>query len=256
MKRILAVTAHPDDEVAGFGGTLLKYRGEGVETYVVCLTAGEAATHRGHAKNDEDLAEIRRAEFASACNILKITNGWVLDYKDGGLDRENGYRIVGDIVKYIREIRPQVLLTFGGEGGATGHPDHSMTSQFATLAFHWAARRNRFADQLWTELQEHRVQKLYYQTSNLLIADREPVSPAPATCEIEVGKYLEDKVRAFRQHSSQEPLFESFEGYLRKRSRHECFHLAATDAGYEPARETDLFTGVREHLEAAGAARE
>jgi LmbE family N-acetylglucosaminyl deacetylase len=255
MKRILAVTAHPDDEVAGFGGTLLKYRGEGAETYVLCLTAGEAATHRGHAKSDEELGEVRRAEFAAACNVLKISNAWVLDYKDGGLDRENGYRIVGDIVKRIREIRPQVLLTFGGEGGATGHPDHSMTSQFTTLAFHWAARRNRFADQFWTELQEHRVQKLYYQTSNLLIPDREPVSPAPATCQIEVGKYLEDKIRAFRQHSSQEPLFDSFEGYLRKRSHHECFHLAATETGYRHEMETDMFAGVPDQVASAGAAR-
>ena len=200
---------------------------------------------------------MRRAEFAAACNVLKITNGWVLDYKDGGLDRENGYRIVGDIVKQIREIRPQVLLTFGGEGGATGHPDHSMTSQFATLAFHWAARRNRFADQFWTELQEHRVQKLYYQTSNLLIPDREPVSPAPATCEIEVGKYLEDKVRAFRQHSSQEPLFETSKDIYGNGSRARVFPPGgATDAGYKPERETDLFAGVREQIEAAGAARE
>jgi LmbE family N-acetylglucosaminyl deacetylase len=246
MKRILVVTAHPDDEVAGFGGTLLKYRGEGAETYVVCLTAGEAATHRGHAQNDEELAEIRRAEFATACNVLKINNGWVLDYKDGGLDRENCYKVAGDLVKRIREIQPQVLLTFGGEGGATGHPDHSVTSQLATLAFHWAGRRNRFADQLWTELKEHRIQKLYYQTSNLLIADREPVAPAPSSCEIEVGKFLEEKIRAFRQHNSQEPLFDNFEMYLRKRSQHESFHLAAAVGPRKSEMETDLFAGVEE----------
>lgn len=246
MKRVLVVTAHPDDEVGGFGGTLLKYRAEGAETYVICLTAGEAATHRGHAKDDEELGEVRRAEFAAACNVLKITNGWVLEYKDGGLDRESCYKVVGDLVKRIREIRPHVLLTFGSEGGATGHPDHSVTSQLATLAFQWAGRRNRFADQFWTELKEHRVQKLYYQTSSLLIPDREPVAPAPTTCEIDVAKYLEEKVRAFRQHSSQEPLFEQFEMYLRKRPQHECFHLAAAYGPRKCESETDLFAGVEE----------
>src|ERR1700759_2268987 len=99
MKRMLVVTAHPDDEVGGFGGTLMKYRADGVQTYVVCLTAGEAGTHRGHAKSDAELADLRRAEFASACNILKLTQAWILDYKDGALDRENLYRVVGDLVR-------------------------------------------------------------------------------------------------------------------------------------------------------------
>lgn len=246
MKRMLVVTAHPDDEVGGFGGTLLKYREQGVETYVVCLTAGEAATHRGHAKNNDELAEIRRAEFAAACNVLRISNAWVLEYKDGALDRENCYRVVADLVKRIREIRPQVLLTFGAEGGATGHPDHSMASICATLAFHWAGRTNRFADQFWSELKEHRTQKLYYQTTNILIPDRQPVAPAPTTCEINVRGYLEQKIRAFRQHCSQEPLFENFEGYLRKSADSENFHLAATDKPQKSEMETDLFNGVED----------
>lgn len=246
MKRILVVTAHPDDEVGGFGGTLLKYREEGAETFAICLTAGEAATHRGRAQSDEELAEIRRAEFAAACNVLKISQGWVLDYKDGGLDRESCYHVIGDLVKRIREIQPQVVLTFGGEGGATGHPDHSISSTFATLAFHWAGRKNRFVDQFWTELQEHRVQKLYYQTNNFQIPDRPPVSSAPTTCEISVGKYLEQKIRAFRQHHSQEPLFDLFESYLRKRPAVESFHLAATNEPRKCEMETDLFAGVVE----------
>ena len=246
MKRILVVTAHPDDEVGGFGGTLLKYRERGAETYVVCLTAGEAATHRGHAQDDEELAEMRRAEFAAACNVLRISQGWVLEYKDGGLDRENGYRVVGDLVKRIREIRPQVLLTFGGEGGATGHPAHSMASTFATLAFHWAGRTNRFADQFWTELKDHRVQKLYYQTQTVQLPDRPAVLSAPITCGIEVSSYLEQKVRAFRQHSSQAPLFEMFESYMRKRPALESFHLAGTSEPRSGEMETDLFQGVEE----------
>ena len=246
MKRILAITAHPDDEVGGFGGSLLKYRAQGAETYVICLTAGEAATHRGHATNDEELAEQRRGEFAAACNVLKISQGWVLDYKDGALDRENCYRVVGDLVKCIREIRPQVVLTFGPDGGATGHPDHSMASVYATLAFHWAGRTNRFADQFWTELKEHRAQKLYYQTTSVLLPDRQPVSPAPVSCEIDVAGYVEEKLRAFRQHHSQQQLFETFEGYLRRRPEVELFQLAASSELRNCALETDLFEGIKE----------
>lgn len=246
MRRILVITAHPDDEVGGFGGTLLKYRAMGVETYVICLTAGEAATHRGHASNDEELAELRRAEFAASCNVLRISHGWVLEYKDGGLDRENCYRVAGDLVKRIREIRPQVVLTYGPDGSVTGHPDHSMTSVFATLAFHWAARTNRFADQFWSELKEHKVQKLFYQTGTFALPDRPAVSHSPVTCDIQVREHLEEKIRAFRQHCSQEPLFENFELYLRKRPDSELFHLASAS---EPRRceiETDLFDGIKD----------
>ncbi len=244
MKRILVVTAHPDDEVGGFGGTLLKYRALGAETYVICLTAGEAATNRGHAKRDDELAELRRAEFAASCNVLKISQGWVLDYRDGALDRENCYRVVADLVKRIREIRPHVLLTFGPDGSVTGHPDHSMTSIFATLAFHWAGRRNRFADQFWTELQDHRVQKLYYQTTNYLLPDRPPVSPSPITCEIDTHEYFKEKLRAFRQHSSQAPLFDLFEMNMGKRPESEIFHLAAMETPRRCSMETDIFEGI------------
>lgn len=246
MRRILVITAHPDDEVGGFGGSLLKYRAEGVETYVICLTAGEAATHRGHARSDEELGELRRAEFAASCNVLRISHGWVLEYKDGALDRENCYRVAGDLVKRIREIRPQVLLTYGPDGSVTGHPDHSMVSMFSSLAFHWAGRGNRFADQFWSELKQHRVQKLYYQTGTFTLPDRPPVAHSPVSCEIEVRKHLEDKIRAFRQHTSQEPLFDMFEGYLRKRPDLETFHLAASVKPLRAAIETDLFEGIEE----------
>jgi LmbE family N-acetylglucosaminyl deacetylase len=246
MKRILVVTAHPDDEVGGFGGTLLKYRAQGAETFVICLTAGEAATNRGHAKDDNALAELRRAEFASACNVLKISQAWVLDYKDGALDRENCYRLVGDLVKRIREIRPQVVLTFGPDGSVTGHPDHSMASMFTTLAFHWAGRNNRFADQFWTELKQHQAQKLYYQTASTMLPDRPPVSPGAISCEIEIGSYFEEKLRAFRQHSSQEPLFETFETFMRKRPRNELFHLAASETPRKCEFETDILAGISE----------
>lgn len=244
MRRILVITAHPDDEVGGFGGSLLKYRELGVETYVICLTAGEAATHRGHAKTDEELADARRAEFASSCNILKISHGWVLEYRDGALDRDNCYRIIADLVKRIREIRPQVLLTYGPEGSVTGHPDHSATCMYATLAAHWAGRTNRFADQFWTELKEHQVQKLYYQTSTFFLPDRQPVSPSPVSCQIDVRQYLEDKVRAFRQHSSQQPLFDSFEEHLRKKPHYELFHLASVAEPRNCEMEDDLFSGI------------
>ncbi|HZE27944.1 MAG TPA: PIG-L family deacetylase [Terriglobales bacterium] len=244
--RLLCVTAHPDDEAASFGGTLRLYHDRGVETYVVCLTPGQAASHRGKAKSDHELADIRRKEFAASCEILGIDRGVVLDYADGKLHRLDLYSIVEELVRHIREFRPQVMLTFGPEGAVTGHTDHSMASVFATLAHAWAGRDNRYPDQLIDGVQPHRVQKLYYATANFVLPDRQPVSPPPITTVIQIGDYLETKIAAFEAHTTQAPVFSMVKKNILARGREEMFHLAAT---LEPAtltQETDLFAGVRE----------
>ncbi len=246
MLRLLCITAHPDDEAGGFGGTLLLARDRGIETYVVCLTAGTAATHRGGAKSSEDLAAMRRREFATACGMLKITRGEVLDYPDGGLDRVDFYSVVGDLVQRIRQLRPHVIITFGPEGAITAHPDHSMASNFATMAYHWAGRTNRYPEQLQNGLAPHRAQKLYYATALFTLPDRQPVALAPATAMIDITPHVETKIAAFRAHTSQTPLFPLLENAVRKRGQHEFFHLAAASTPRKLEAETDLFAGIAE----------
>ena len=246
MLKLMCVTAHPDDEVGSFGGTLLKYAKQGVETHLVCLTAGTAASHRGGARTDEELAAIRRKEFAAACSLLNVTHGEVLDFPDGKLDRVNFLDPVSALVKRIRQIRPHVLATIGPEGAVTAHPDHSMASLFATAAFHWAAHSNRFVDQLDSGLAPYRVQKLYYATADFALPDRQPISPAPTTAIIDVGHIVEIKIKAFALHVSQNPLLPLFETHIRKRDNLERFHLAAAITERLLTVETDLFTGVRQ----------
>ena len=246
MLRLMCVTAHPDDEAGGFGGSLRLYHERGVETCVLCLTPGQAASHRGGAANDQELAAARRKEFAAACEILRVSRGIVLDYPDAQLYRQDLYKVVYDLTLHIRRFRPHVLITFGPDGSVTGHTDHSMTSVFATLAFHWAGRNNRYADQIAGDIQPHRTQKLYYSTTNFTLPDRQPVSLPPATAIIEIGDYLETKIAAFKAHTSQAPLWSLFESHLRGRGRQEMFHLAARITPGLIEQETDLFAGVRE----------
>src|SRR5271170_6034341 len=248
MLRMMCVTAHPDDEAGNFGGCLQLYAGRGVETCVICLTPGQAATHRGNAKNDMELAETRRREFTAACAILKVTKGIVLDYPDGQLHRMEAYKVACELTLKMREFRPQVVLTFGPEGGVTGHTDHSMASVFATLAFHWAGRSNRYPDQLTAEITPHRAQKLYYSTADFALPGRQPVTLPPATAIIEIGDYLETKIAAFKAHISQAPLWPMFESHVRQRGRQEMFHLVARMTYGLIEQETDLFAGVKEDI--------
>src|ERR1039458_4057296 len=78
---------------------------------------------------------MRRAEFAASCKLLKVSQYEVLDYPDGKLNRTDLYQVVGDLTQRVRQTRPHVVLTFGPDGGFTGHVDHAMAGVFATMAF-------------------------------------------------------------------------------------------------------------------------
>lgn len=246
MLRLMCITAHPDDEAGGFGGTLLGYAERGVGTSVVCLTPGQAATNRGEAKSDQELVELRRQEFAASCKILKVSKPILLNYPDGQLYRQELNRVVYDLTLRIREFRPQVVITFGGEGGVTGHPDHSMAGIFATLSFHWAGRPNRYADQLKNGLEPYRAQKLYYGTADFALPNRPPITFTPQTTVIDIKKYLETKIAAFKAHKTQAPLWPLFEENARRRES-ELYHLAASVKAGDLHTETDLFTSVDEN---------
>jgi LmbE family N-acetylglucosaminyl deacetylase len=244
VQRMMVVTAHPDDEASSFGGSLRLYRERGVETCIICLTPGLAATHRGTARSDHELGELRRKEFAAACEILKVSRGIVLDYPDGQLHRLEMQRVVSDLTLRIREFRPQVLLTFDAAGSVTGHTDHTMASIFATLAFHWAGRSNRFPDQLTGSITPHRIQKLYHTAVDFTLPGRQPITLPPITTTIDIGSYFETKLEAFRAHISQQPLWAMFEEHARRRGGRELFHLAAAENAGPIVQESDLFAGV------------
>lgn len=246
MARILCVTAHPDDEAAAFGGTLRLYHDRGSEIFVVCLTPGQAATYRGASKNEHELAAIRRKEFAASCEILGIDRGIVLDYVDGQLSRADLNQVAGDLVLHIREYRPHIVLTFGPDGAVTGHPDHSMASVFATLAFEWAGQASRYPEQLMDGCRIHRAQKLYYATFDFVIPDRPLISPSPATTVIQIGDYVNTKVAAFAAHASQAPVFPIVRDTILARTRQELFHLTATSKPTVGVMETDLLENVVE----------
>ena len=248
MLKLLCVTAHPDDEAGAFGGTLLLYHERGVETSVVCMTAGTAARNRGTARTDDELAALRRAEFAASCKLLNVSQFEVLDFPDSRLDRTDFYHAVGELTRRMRQIRPHVVLTFGMDGGLTGHVDHAMAGMFATVAFEWAGRPDRYPEQIEQGLQLHRAQKLYYMTADFVLPDRQPIAPPTVTARIEIGKErFEKKGEAFRLHTTQKPLFERVKKNLGQGlGTVEMYHLVARRDPSEAKFETDLFEGVVE----------
>jgi LmbE family N-acetylglucosaminyl deacetylase len=243
MPRLLCITAHPDDEAGGFGGTLALYAERGVEISVICLTAGTAARNRAGAKTDAELAEMRTRELGDSCRLLGVKHWEILGYPDAHLDRTDLYEVVGQLVKRIREIRPQVIVTYGPDGGFTGHVDHAMAGVFATMAFQWAARTDRYPDLG----NPYASQKLYYVTSGYKLRDRQAISPPVITASIDIGRErFEKKIQAFMQHKTQEPLFGLLRRNLDRPPYVELYHLACTREPRNAKFETDLLEGLED----------
>ncbi len=164
-RKLMAVLAHPDDESLGVGGTLAKYAAEGVEVSVVTATRGDGGRFRGrprgHAEHpgQDALGTIREAELRAAATALGVRDVSVLGYPDQHLDRADPREAIGRIAAHIRRFRPDVLVTFGADGGY-GHPDHIAISQFATAAVVAAAQAAPVDD--GSAAPSHAVSKLYY----------------------------------------------------------------------------------------------
>ena len=122
--RILAVFAHPDDESFCTGGTLARYAADGAEIMVVSATRGDAGQIRdARAATRRTLGHVREHEFRSACVQLGIQHAVCLDYGDGTLRDIEPDVLARRITRIVREFRPDVVITFGPDGGY-GHPDH------------------------------------------------------------------------------------------------------------------------------------
>ncbi|MCC6298967.1 MAG: PIG-L family deacetylase [Anaerolineales bacterium] len=146
-KTILAVLAHPDDETFGLGGTLALYARRGYDTYYVCATRGEVGSaDEEFMKGFKDTAEMRTDELTRAAKILGLKEVFFLGYRDSGMpgSEDNKHpnaqvahsidEVAGRVVKYIRELKPDVVITFDPIGGYK-HPDHIHIQRATTLAF-------------------------------------------------------------------------------------------------------------------------
>jgi LmbE family N-acetylglucosaminyl deacetylase len=162
QKCLMAVLAHPDDEVFNTGGIFRRYHDAGVRTALVCATRGEAGEISDPAlATPATLGQVREEELRESCRILGIKDLSFLDYRDGTVAQADEVEAVGRIVREIRRVRPQVLVTFD-PGGVYGHPDHIAVHHLTTSAFFKAGDPTCYPEQLAGGLPLFTPQKLYY----------------------------------------------------------------------------------------------
>ena len=130
---ILGVWAHPDDEAWLSAGLMAQAVDAGRRVVCVTATAGEAGFPDDDPRPEEERMAIRRAEMAASLGEVGVTEHHWLGYRDGHCDEVPDEEAVEIIAGLIADVQPDVLLTFGPDGG-TGHVDHIAVCRWSTMA--------------------------------------------------------------------------------------------------------------------------
>lgn len=289
-RRLLLVHAHPDDESINNGVTMAKYAAEGAHVTLVTCTLGEEGevippglAHLA-ADRDDALGPHRVGELAAAMAELGVTDHRFLGgpgrFRDSGMmgapqnTRPGAFwsadvdEAAGHLVEVIREVRPQVLVTYDPDGGY-GHPDHIQAHRVATRAAELAAE-DGYRPELGAP---HRIGKVYWNRVPLSVAeagfarlraDRTVAFPGTATPQdvpgvVDDGRITAEiggeealvaaKTAAMRAHATQiavdGPFFALSNDLGQPLFTREYYELADGRPGVPAGeREHDLFAGV------------
>lgn len=267
-RRMVVVHAHPDDETLWTGGMIAHYVASGVGVTLVTCTLGEQGEVltdelRGLAADRADqLGGYRVAELKAACAVLGLTDqrflGGVGRWRDSGMVAEPGARAsvpaqlharafaasaldeqVEALVDVLDAVRPQVVVTYGPDGGY-GHPDHVRAHQVTMAA---AARVPEVARVFWAV---RPVSAMADGISALAALPGLPfplpddhglpgVDDAEVTTTLDVAAHRESVLAAMRAHTTQVRVWSE--------GPHAAFALA--DGVARPVFDTEHFTLAR-----------
>ena len=298
-QRMLLVHAHPDDESINQGATMAKYVARGAKVTLVTCTLGEEgevlipelehlAAHR-----DDTLGKHRITELANAMKVLGVTDhrflGGAGRFRDSGMVwHEEGHAVAGEdvkegtfwradlleastyLVEIIREVRPQVLVTYD-EFGGYGHPDHIQAHRVATYGASLAASRSfrpelgepwEIAKIYWGAMSERRMRdglrKLRESGDTTAFEGMDPDGPLPPfitpdhllDAMVDGNDFVEAKMAAMKAHATQitvdGPFFALSNNIGNEVWGTEFFRLAKGVKGpvNDDGLETDLFAGL------------
>ncbi|GAB2876674.1 N-acetyl-1-D-myo-inositol-2-amino-2-deoxy-alpha-D-glucopyranoside deacetylase [Nocardioides pacificus] len=298
-QRLLLVHAHPDDESIGQGATMAKYVAEGRGVTLVTCTGGEMGEilvpeleHLAADKEDR-LGEHRKGELADAMAALGVTDHRYLGgfgrFRDSGMKwHEDGHAVAADdihanafwaadlteaadeLVKVIREVRPQVLVTYDQFGGY-GHPDHIQAHRVAMYAAQLAAVASYklelgepwdIAKIYWGAMSESRMRAglraLREAGDTASFEGMDPDGPLPhfvtpddlLAAVVDGTDYFEQKMAALKAHATQitvdGPFFALSNNVGNEAWGLEFFRIAKGTQGElnDEGLETDLFAGL------------
>ncbi len=221
---LMAVHAHPDDEVLSTGGVLAAAAAEGIRTVLVTCTNGEQGDAPGGIKPGEPghdearVRELRLEELKESVGLLGISDVELLGYNDSGMDgwEANGRptafanipldQAADRLVALMERYRPDVVVTYD-ENGAYGHPDHIKAHLITVAAIEKSGIPAKFYH---TAISRNRIAELfdYLKETGAEVGDFEPpddfgTPEEQITTVVDVSAHVERKRKALEAHASQ-----------------------------------------------------
>lgn len=196
IKRVLVVTAHPDDVDFGSAGTVATFTASGVDvTYCICTSGDAGGEDRSMSR--ADMATLREAEQDAAAAAVGVSDVRYLRHPDGRLTASLELR--RDISRVIRQVQPDIVLTQSPERSWTriygSHPDHLAAGEAAMCAVYPDARNPFAHPELLADegLEPWSVRETW-------------IAQGPGAAHyVDVTAQLERKIAALSAHVSQKP---------------------------------------------------
>ena len=261
----MAIVAHPGDEAFGFGGALAAAAASGAYVVVVCVTRGvfdrrlldkapaPGGRNRHYSKPTvwRNLDTVREDELRRSVAMLGDRVLRMLDYAETQLYAVDYDELVGRIVEPIRMHRPEVILSFGPDGG-TGDPDHVVLHRAVRDAFDRAGEPMAYEDDIEEDQVAWRAAKLYELVPADGLADAAPPVDAAPALTLELGEVAPLKLAAINRHVTQTGQAGAFSDWTAEdRDRYlasESYRLVRSNlpvpAGGVAGGETSLFDGL------------
>jgi len=187
--RALIITAHPDDAEFIAGGTIAKMCDLGWDVTIAVATSGDKGTRDANLRPQE-LAAMREAEQRAAGDVFGLHRCIFLGYPDGFL--VEGPELRGHVVKLIRTLKPDVVVTWDGFRAGFNHTDHRVVGRVVRDALYPAAHDPHY----YAEMTRAGIGP--WRSAELLLAASDD-----ADYHVDISAYLERKVDAILCHTSQ-----------------------------------------------------
>lgn len=119
MRKVIVISAHPDDEILGAGGTLLKHKAQGDNIYWLITTNVSEA--QGFAK---ERVESRQEEIQKVAKKLGVKKVYKLDYPTMELSTSSIITMTPRVSEVFNEVKPEVVYCLNR---SDAHSDHRIT---------------------------------------------------------------------------------------------------------------------------------
>lgn len=119
MRKIIVISAHPDDEVIGVGGTILKHKANGDEIFWLIIT--NVFESQGFTKLR---VESRQEEIKQVAEALGIKKTFLLDYPTMSLSSSSIITMTPKISEVFKEVEPEIVYCLNR---SDAHSDHRVT---------------------------------------------------------------------------------------------------------------------------------